>query len=77
MKLQEASIRLMEKGDGHGRSFAKANKKFDHEADVPLIELTHTRGNMSNHTWPDMTIADAIELRDALTILIDQRDDEL
>jgi len=69
MKLQEATIRLMDKEEG--RYYAEASKRFDAELDIPLIEITHTRGNMTNGTWPDMTIADATELRDALTILID------
>ena len=72
MKLEKASIVLMDEGVKH----VEVNKDFDEDYQQHIITLVAVVSpTVSYHTFPDMTIADATELRDALTILIDDREE--
>ena len=75
MKLEKATIHVMDRSTKYSPRYVEVSKDFDEDMQEACIVLADVSVNMRNRTFPDMTIADATELRDALTILIDETEE--
>ena len=75
MKLEKATIHVMDTSTQYSPRYVEVSKDFDDDMQEPRIVLAPVSVNMRNRSFPDMTIADATELRDALTILIGEKEE--